>query len=63
MLKELDIIRLNKKINDLLPEGTKGVIHQVYPNKPNFYLIEFVDKEDNTICITEVSEVDIAPIR
>lgn len=59
MFKELDIVRANKKINEQIPEGTEGVIHEIFPNDPNFYLIEFVDSENNTICVLEVSEKDI----
>jgi hypothetical protein len=59
MLKELDIVKTNKRISENVPEGTKGVVHQVYPNYPNLYLVEFVNDDNNTIDILEVSENDI----
>jgi hypothetical protein len=59
MFKELDVVKANRKINGNLPEGTKGVIHQVYLNNPNFYLVEFVDDENYTISILEVDERDL----
>lgn len=62
MYRVLDMVQANKKINDYLPEGTKGVIHQIYLNNPNVYLIEFVDTNNDTICIIDVSEIDIDPI-
>ena len=59
MFKELDIVKTNKRVNENVPEGTKGVVHQIYPNYPNLYLVEFVNEDNNTIDILEVSETDI----
>ncbi|MHA4812518.1 hypothetical protein ACX0G9_30780 [Flavitalea flava] len=59
MLKELDVIKANREMSEQVPKGTKEVIHQIYLNHPIFYLVEFIDNENNTICILEVSEKDI----
>ena len=59
MFNELDIVKTNKDINLKIPKDTKGVIHQVYPDDPNLYLVEFMDNEDSIIDIVEVSENDI----
>lgn len=59
MLKELDTIRTIAQVNDLVPEGTMGVIHQCYSGKVNMYLIEFLDNSHSTICITEAAENQI----
>ena len=59
MFNELDIVKTNKEISPDIPKDTEGVIHQVYPNDPNSYLVEFMDSEDSIIDIVEVSENDI----
>jgi len=59
MFNELDVVKLKRKLNELLPEGTMGVVHQIYPGSLNWYLVEFLDEESNTISICDVTEDDI----
>jgi hypothetical protein len=46
MIEENDIIRTNKRINNEIAEGTKGVVLYVFDKE---FLVEFIDKEGNTI--------------
>lgn len=59
MIEEEDIIITTTDISPLIPEGTRGQVHQVYVTHPRSYLIEFLDEEDTPIDTLEVSEAYI----
>lgn len=59
MIEEEDIIIATTDIDSLIPEGTRGLVHQVYVTHPRSYLIEFIDEEDTPIDTIEVSEAYI----
>ena len=59
MFKELDVVKANKCISANVLKGMKGVVHQVYTDTPNFYLVEFFNQDNDTIAIIDVSENDI----
>lgn len=56
MIEEEDIIMTTSDVNAQIPEGTRGLVHQVYVSNPRSYLVEFMDSEDVTIDIMEVDE-------
>ncbi len=59
MIEEEDIIIATSDISPLIPEGTRGQVHQVYVTHPRSYLVEFLDEEDTPIDTIEVSEAYI----
>ncbi len=59
-INEMDIITTTERLTDEIPEGTRGIVHQVYVTQPKVYLVEMIDEEDVTIAIVEVREDYIA---
>ena len=56
MIEEEDIILATSDVSALIPEGTRGQVHQVYVSHPRSYLVEFMDEEDTPIDTVEVDE-------
>lgn len=56
MIEEEDMIMTTSDVNAQIPEGTRGLVHQVFVSNPRSYLVEFMDEEDTPIDILEVSE-------
>ncbi|GBF44496.1 hypothetical protein LPTSP2_37990 [Leptospira ellinghausenii] len=59
--KELDNVILTKEVSfvddgdeGILAVGTRGVIVHLYPN-PNTVVVEFFDKDNETICVEDIS--------
>lgn len=63
MYNELDFVALNRQLNEKLPKGTGGIIHEIRYGDPNLYLIEFFDENNDTISIESVKEDDIDLVR
>ena len=53
-IEEEDIIMTTTDVSTLIPEGTRGIVHQVYITHPRAYLIEFIDEEDTPIDTIEI---------
>lgn len=58
MFQEYDVVKLVKTIGNV-PKGTIGAIVMIHPDTPTHYLVEFVDKQGNTMDLLTVSEEDI----
>jgi hypothetical protein len=56
MIEEEDMIMTTSDVNAQIPEGTRGLVHQVSVSHPRSYLVEFMDEDDTTIDIIEVDE-------
>ena len=57
MLREYEIIFAKRDLNDLIAQGTKGVVLVIL--RPGLYEVEFVDERNNTIGLLEVQENDV----
>ncbi|MBF2458065.1 DUF4926 domain-containing protein [Listeria seeligeri] len=54
MFKEYDIVYSSVELNEKVPTGTKGVILMMLDSENEIYEVEFVNKNNETIEVTEV---------
>ncbi len=57
MFHDIDIVKVNKDINDKIKSGMIGVVVYVHPK--DSYEVEFVDSEGYTIDLLTLNEKDL----
>lgn len=62
MIKEYDIVKSLKSLNDKVLEGCKGTVLIVYPDFPSTFEVEFVDEINETLDVLTVKGNDIIKI-
>ena len=60
MLKEYDIVKSAKELNENVPLGTFGTIVMVYDSK--VVEVEFFDTDNNTLDVLTVSILDVVKV-
>ncbi len=62
MLKEYDVVRLMRDLDDNLRAGSVGTILIVYPSDPPEYEVEFVDDDGDSIGVRTVPGANLEEV-
>ena len=62
MYKELQVVKAVKDLSDIVSEDCLGTIVYVHAGYPQAYEVEFVDKDNATIDVVNVFDMDIAGV-
>jgi len=62
MIKEYDIVKAVKDLNDKVKEGSEGTVLMVYPDFPSVYEIEFFDEMKESLDVLTVQVDDLIKV-
>ncbi|KLT65779.1 DUF4926 domain-containing protein [Pedobacter sp. BMA] len=62
MIKEYDIVKSLKDLNDMVFEGCKGTVLFVYPDAQPAYEVEFINDCNETLDVLTVNSDEITNV-
>lgn len=62
MIREYDIVKAIKDLNDKVKTGSEGTVLMIYPDFPLVYEIEFFDKMKESLDVLTVRADDIIKV-